>query len=201
MILVSCDNFKEKAVLNKSFSQDFKKFETKNKLEVIDLDSVVNFSELRKKMGEITCKNKVPGLKFEFAGTLYHITAYADCPTSREISCYFRRNLLTIINDSLIIEYGKKKKKASIEYLKAELRNIIEKPYNFQYNEDKVKPALIHLFIEDKYPISTIKKVLKEIVAQFDNINSGNKPDFFKYNILFEKYDITNVPPPPPPPK
>ncbi len=201
MILYSCSNFKEKKVLNELFSQDFKSFQTENKLEVIDLDSFSSFSKLRKKIGEITCKNKASGLKFEFAGTLYHITALADCPTSGEISCYFRRNLLTIINDSLIIEYGKKNKKASIVYLKTELENIIKKPYNFQHNEDKVKPALIYVFIEDKYPISTTKKVLKEIAEQFENINSGNKPDFFRYNILFESYDITNIPPPPPPPK
>ena len=201
VILYSCNDFTEKKVLNELFSQDFEKFKAENKLEAIDLDSVGNFSELRKKMGKITCKEKVSGLKFEFTGTLYHITAYADCPTSSVISCYFRRNLLTIINDSLVIEYGKENKKAPIEYLKAELENIIKKPYNFQYNEDKVKPALIRIFIEDKYPISTTKKVLKEIAEQFKNINSGNKPDFFKYNILFESYDITSIPLPPPPPK
>ncbi|MDX1279370.1 hypothetical protein, partial [Oceanihabitans sediminis] len=63
-----------------------------------------------------------------------------------------------------------------------------------------LKPALIHFYVEDKYPISTIIIVLKEIAEQFSVLNSKNDSDFFKYNILFEGYDISSIPPPPPPP-
>ena len=199
LILSSCSNLEEKKPLNELFSQDYEKFQSQNEIGIVDLDSVTNFSELRKKMGELTCEGKISGLSFELYETRYHITGFSDCPTSGEIGCYFRRNFLSIRNDSLIIGYGKDKEKKPISYLKTELNNIMAKPYNFQYNENKVKPALIHFYVEDKYPISTTKTVLKEIAEQFSTINSKNNSDFFKYNILFEGFDITSIPPPPPP--
>lgn len=184
------------------FSQDFKKFQIDNKIGIIDLDSVSNFSELRKKMGELTCEGKVSGLRFGLNDTIYHLTGFADCPTSGKIRCYFRRNLLFIINDSLVLEFGKNKKKEPIEYLKKELNEIMSKEYAFQYKENKLKPALIHFYVEDKYPISTTKRVLKKIFKQFERINSKNSPDYFKYHILFKENDITRIKiPPPPPPK
>ena len=69
-----------------------------------------------------------------------------------------------------------------------------------QYNENKVKSSLIHFYVEDKYPISTTKTVLKEIAEQFSVLNTKNDSDFFTFNILFEGYDISSIPPPPPPP-
>ncbi|AXT62277.1 hypothetical protein D1816_18545 [Aquimarina sp. AD10] len=195
LFLCSCDNNPK----SKLFSQNFEKSKAKNELEVISLDSVMSFSELREMMGKIACKRKVSGLKFEDNDTIYHILGFSSCPTSSEIACYFRRNLLTIKNDSLIIGRGKEKNKKPIKYLKTELENIISKPYNFQHNKDKLKPALIYLYIEDKHTISITKKVLKEIAKQFQNINPVHKPDFFNYTILFKGFDITNVPPPPPP--
>lgn len=180
------------------YSQDFKKLRVDNEIGIVDLDSVSNFSELRKKMGQLTCEGKFPGLRFKSNDTIYHLTGSADCPTSAEISCYFRRNLLFIRNDSLVIKFGKNKKKEPIGYLKTELNEIVSKPYNFQRNENKLKPALIHFYVDDKYPISTTKRALKEIVKQFTEINTKNSSDYFKYNILFEGYDISNIPPPPP---
>ena len=200
LIFSSCSNLEEKKPLNSIFSKDYEKFQTENEIGIVDLDSVTNFSELRKKMVKLTCEGKVSGLKFELNETRYHITGFSDCPTSGEIGCYFRRNLISITNDSLIIGYGKDKIKKPINYLKTELNNIMSKSYNFRSNENKVKPALIHFYVEDKYPISTTKAVLKEIAEQFLVINSKNESDFFKYNILFEGYDITSIPPPPPPP-
>ena len=201
LILGSCSNLEEKKTLNELFSQDFKKFQIDNEIGIVNLDSVSNFSELRKKMSELTCQGKVSGLMFESTDTRYFITGFSDCPTSGEIGCYFRRNFLRIRNDSLILGYGKEKEIKPISYLKTELNNIIAKPHNFKYNENKVKPALIHFYVEDKYPISKAKTVLKEIVEQFSALNSKNDSDFFKYNILFEGYDISSIPPPPPPPK
>ncbi|WP_036153808.1 hypothetical protein [Maribacter forsetii] len=199
LILSSCSNFEEKKPLNDLFSQDYIRFQSENEIGIIDLDSTTNFLDLREKMGELTCLGKVSGLKFELNETRYHITGFSDCPTSGETGCYFRRNHLTIRNDSLIIGYGKEKEKKPINYLKTELNNIIEKPHNFKYNENKVKPALIHFYVEDNYPISTTINVLKEIAEQFSALNSKNDSDFFEYNILFVGYDISSIPPPPPP--
>jgi hypothetical protein len=200
LIISSCSYLDEKKTLNELYSQDFKKSQVDNEIRIVDLDSVKNFSELRKKMGELTCEGKVSGLRFELNDTRYHVTGFSDCPTSGEIGCYFRRNFLTIRNDSLILGHGKEKEKKPISYLKTELNNIMAKPHNFKYNENKVKPALIHFYVEDKYQISKTKTVLKEIAEQFSALNSQNDSEFFKYNILFEGYDISNIPPPPPPP-
>jgi transcriptional antiterminator Rof (Rho-off) len=201
LTLSSCSNLDEKKTLNELYSQDFLKFQSENDIEIINLDSITNFSKLKTQMGQITCEGKVSGLRFEFRDTIYNITGFSDCPSSGEIGCYFRRNVISIRNDSLIIGYGKDQNEKPISYLKTELNNIMAKAYNFQYNENKVKPALIYFYVEDKYPISTTKRVLKEIAEQFSTINSKNGTDYFKYNILFESFDITKIPPPPPPPK
>ncbi len=201
LILSSCSNLDEKKPLYELYSQDFNKLRVDNEIGIIDLDSVSNFSELRKKMGQLTCEGKLPGLRFKSNDTIYHLTGYADCPTSGEISCYFRRNLLFVRNDSLVLKFGKNKKKEQIEYLKTELNEIMSKSYTFQRNENKLKPALIHFYVEDKYPISTTKRALKEIVKRFAEINTENSFDYFKYDILFEGYDLTSMRPPPPPPK
>ena len=201
LILGSCSNLDEKKPVYELYSQDFKKFQIDNEIGIVDLDSVSNFSELRKKMGELTCEGKVSGLRFKSNDTIYHLTGFTDCPTSGEISCYFRRNLLFVRNDSLVLKFGKNKKKEPIGYLKTELNEIMSKKYTFQRNENKLKPALIHFYVDDKYPISTTKRALKEIVKQFTEISTKNSSDYFKYNILFEGYDITSMLPPPPPPK
>ena len=184
--------------LNELYSQDFKEIQVDNTFGIVDLDSVMNFSELIDKMAALTCEGKVSGLKFELDETRYYITGFSDCPNPGETACYFRRNHLTIRNDSLILEYGKNKK--PIRYLKTELSNIMENPNNFKYNENKVNPALIHFYVEDTYPISTTKTVLKEIAEQFSAINTTHNSDFFPYKILFVGYDISRIPPPPPPP-
>ena len=196
----SCSNLDEKKTLTELLSEDFKNSQIDGKIGIINVDSISNFSELRKKMGELACEGKSSGLKFKSNDTIYYLTGYADCPTSGEIGCYFRRNFLTVRNDSLILGYGKEKEKKPISYLKTELNNIVAKPHSFIFNENKVKPALIHFYVEEKYPISTTKTVLKEIVKQFNAVNSNKDSDFFKYHILFEGFDISSIPPPPPPP-
>ena len=199
LLLYSCNTFKEKKVQNELYSQDFKKFKTQDELVLIDLDSIENFSELRKEMGKIACARKVSGIKFNFKKTNYHMTGFAYCPTNG-IGCYFGRNILIIKNDTLLTDFKNRKNNRTIENLKTELDSLISKPYNFQHDKNQLRPALIHLFIEDKYPISKTKKVLKEIAEQFESINSKNGPNYFQYHILFEDKTFFTVPPPPPPP-
>ncbi|MFL1897461.1 hypothetical protein ACJRPK_17300 [Aquimarina sp. 2-A2] len=193
--LSACSN-SENQIRSELFSSEFKRLKLENKLEVVNLDSVSNYDELVKKMSQIFCEDKVAGLQFQLNKITYHVTGYSGCPTDEVVSCFFRRNLLTIRNDSLIFRERKSK---PIEYLKTELKSIMSETYTYQYNENKLKPALFHLYVEDKYTIATTKKVLKEIIEQFDTISKANIPDFFKYDILFNDYDVSNIPPPPPP--
>ena len=210
LLLSSCSKLEEESPLNNFSSEEglplievrsqgFKEIQGYKQIDVIDLDSVSNFSELRKKMGAVTCKGKVSGLRFRSNDTLYYLTGFADCPASPGIGCYFRRNYLYVRNDSLVLDFGKTRKKEPIEYLKTELNEVMSKPYTFHHKEDKLMPALIYFHVEDKYPISTTKRALKEIVHRFEEIHAKNSPDYFKYHILFKGYDITNLPPPPPP--
>lgn len=199
---VSCEELEENSSLSHSkiYSADFKELEHEQNLEIINIDSIKNFAELRSEMGRLTCEKKVSGLKFTANQKEYYLTGFAGCPTSRETACYFRRNHIVIKNDSLVTDLFHKKKEP-IEYLGEELSNMTSHSYNFEFDEDKMRPALIHLYIDEAQPISTTKKVLKEIVEEFETINSGSPKNFFTYHILFESFDRTNIPPPPPPPQ
>ncbi|QCX39344.1 hypothetical protein FF125_13180 [Aureibaculum algae] len=196
LLLNSCDDFKEKSIKKEVFAQDYKKYYAKKELIILDLDTIKNFSELRREMEEIACDKKISGLKFKFNKINYHITGFAECPSSAG-GCYFYKNTLMIKNDSIGLDF---KNKVSIKNLKNEIDSIISKPYNFQHNKNILNPALIYLYIDDKYKISKTKEVLAEILEQFNNINTANSPDFFEYNIIFESDIFFTIPPPPPPP-
>ena len=200
LLLYSCNTFKEKKVQNELYSQDFKKFKTQNELVLIDLDSIKDYSQLRKEMGKITCNNKVSGLKVNTKTKVYFLTGFASCPTSGLISCYFGRNHIMIKNDSIIYSLSKMDESIPIENLKIELDSIKSKPYYFQYDKEVLKPALISLSMDNETPISTIKVVLGEIAEQFETIKNEKGPEYFQFHILFENMDFFSIKPPPPPP-
>jgi len=201
LLLNSCDKNEDNAFQNNLFSQDFQKLKVKEGFEIISIDSIDNFAELRKEMGELTCEGKISGLKFDYEGRDYHLTGISRCPKSGETGCYFRKNVFNIRNDSLVFGLGDKQYSKPIEYLKSELETIVATPYKYKSNEDKLKTALIHLYIKKEQPITTTKKVLKEIVEQFAKLNTVDNPEYFEYIILFESFDISSIPPPPPPKK
>jgi len=198
LVLISCNSFIKKKTNNELYSFAFKNFEIENKLELIDLDSIKTYSELIEEMERIDCSGKISGLKFKYEETNYNIVGYAYCPDIDDTACYFSPNIFTVKNDSLISRFKEIKNKP-IEYLKTKLDTIITKKYNFHYKQNKVKPAIIHFHLEDKYSISMVKKVLKEIAESFKKINRNKSPDFFEYDILFEGFSISDIPHPPPP--
>lgn len=200
LIFASCDKSNTNQNQIEIFTKDYRELKSKNILEVINIETIKNFSSLRKMMGNITCNGKASGLKFESNDTLYHTTGFSECPTSQEIGCYFRRNIITIKNDSIVIK-DEEKTKVGINHLTEVLNTIIDNPNNFQSNKNQIKPALIYLYIDDKYSIETTKTVLKEIVTQFQSINKFKGTDYFNFDILFQSYDISSLPPLPKPPK
>ena len=179
------------AFLEKVKSPDF---------EVISLDAIQNFGKLNDEMAKLSCKNKFIGLQFQYQDTIYGLMGYSSCPTIDVSSCYFQRNIILIKNDSLINFGGDWDIKVPIKNLGGEIKKITAVDYNFQYNGNILKPALIHLYIEDKYPISKTKEVLREITRQFKKLNSEMGTDYFRYTILFEGYSMMDIPTPPPPP-
>lgn len=200
LILYSCSNIEDGRTQVELYSNSFISSKTKNNIGMINLDTVESFSELRKAMGKLTCEKRISGLRFEINDSIYNLIGYSDCPISGEIGCHFTPNILNIRNDSLILGHGKEKYSKPISYLKQELNNIIESPYRYYFNEERLKPAVIYFYVDDKQPMSVTKKVLKEIVEEFLLINNSKSTSYFEYSILFIGYDITKLPPPPPPP-
>ncbi|WP_189361844.1 hypothetical protein [Algibacter mikhailovii] len=204
--LSNCDPYTEKEQsewdneTTELISNSFIENQNQSDFEIINLDSLKNFRELIKKMQKLSCEAKSIGLEFKQNDTIYKLTGWAACPSSNVTSCHFNRNTIYIKNDSLKNFSGNWDKMVHINHLDSEIKNITLKNHHFQYNKNILKPALIHLHIEDKFSISKTKEVLKEITRQFEKINA-ERPDFFRYNILFEGFSWLDIPPPPPPPE
>ncbi|WP_291865077.1 hypothetical protein [Maribacter sp.] len=164
----------------------------------IKIDSFKNFGELVKKMQELSCAKKSIGLNFNQNDTIFKLTGWADCPNSGINSCYFNRNTMVIKNDSVKNYSGDFDKLKHIKNLGNEISKISTINYHFQYNKNILRPAIIHLYIENSYPIAKTKEVLKQVVKEFKKVNYENEKNFFRYNIIFESYNLLNIPPPPP---
>ncbi|MEM9078877.1 MAG: hypothetical protein AAGC43_17685 [Bacteroidota bacterium] len=150
-------------------------------------------------MQNLSCQEKSIGIEFRQNDTAYKLTGWTECPTSGVISDYFNRNIIIIKNDSLKNLSGDRDKMVHISHLDVEIKTIIAKDYLYQYNKEILKPALIYLYIEDKFSISKTREVLREIMEQFKKINSQMGVDFFRYDILFGEFSMLDIPPPPPP--
>ena len=197
----SCESYQEQkeTEIQKIYSDRFEDLRNEENFKIINIDSCQNFKELTSKMGAFTCQEIISGLSFTYDDKEYFLTGFSECPTFNGVACYFRRNTIIIKNDSIITDLYNKEKVA-IENLNHEIDMIISKPHNFQYDKQILKPALIHLYVDKQEDISTTKRVLKEIIENFEKINSSNQKNFFEYNILFEEFDRSFLPPPPPPP-
>ena len=192
------DTEKTKAEL---FSNDFIENEIKSDFEIINLDPLQNFNGLLDKMEELSCLNKIIGLKFTLNDSIYYLTGFTGCPTNGGTACYFNNNTLIIKNDSIKNLSGDWDKMVAIHNLGKEIKKITTIDYHFQFNKEILKPALIHLYIENKYPITKTKEVLHEIVQEFEKINLEMGNDYFQYSIIFERFSMLDIPPPPPPPE
>ncbi|MGB5701000.1 hypothetical protein [Muriicola sp.] len=181
------------------YSADFKEDQKRPEFALVELDSLQNYGQLLRKMQQLSCDNKFTGIQFTDMDTLYGITGFTECPNDGIISCYLNRNIIKIKNDSLMNFGGDQDKLVHINTLEKELQKIIATTFRLQFDKNFINPALIHLFIEDKYPITLTKEVLKEIITQFEKINSEMGADYFTYSILFDGISYMDIPPPTPP--
>lgn len=198
-LLSSCESYDDPDQ-QKLYSPGFEKMAGREDLVMIDLDSMSSFAELRDKMGRLTCQRTPSAITFEYQNKKYFLTGYADCPTTHEVACYFRKNFINIKNDSVVTDLFNDNR-LPIEELESELISLTTFPSNFKLQEDIMKPALITLYIDEAENISTTRKVLSEIVKSFQKINTEEQPGFFEYAVLFSFYDPTRIPPPPPLPE
>ncbi|WP_222983180.1 hypothetical protein [Flagellimonas meishanensis] len=68
------------------------------------------------------------------------------------------------------------------------------------YGQAVLKQVLVHLFIEDKYPMLKTKETLAYIEKQFTKANAEMGEGYYRYTILFETTSVLDLLPPPPPP-
>lgn len=206
-ILTGCDQLSEidpgqttsPATTTTFYSADFKEDQKRPEFALVELDSLQNYGQLLRKMQQLSCDNKFTGIQFTDMDTLYGAMGFTECPNDGIFGCHFNRNIFIVKNDSLKNIGFNGHDKMHISKLKQEIKKISSSKYRFQYNKTILEPALIHLFIEDKYPITLTKEVLKEIITQFEKINSEMGADYFTYTILFEGISFMDIPPPPPP--
>ena len=206
LLFISCDwdpDFKEYSEADHLpilYSYGFLEQKMQSNFEVIHLDNHRNYREFLAEMRRISCENAKAGIEFTYQDTLYGLTGYTVCPSSGIIGCYFNRNIIKVKNDSLLNFAGDWEKLVHIEQFETEINRVMEVRKTFYHGYEKINPALIYIYVEDKYPIEMTKQILKEITLQFEKVNREKGPEYFKYHIIFEGYDMFDIPPPPPPP-
>ncbi|NER09821.1 hypothetical protein [Muriicola jejuensis] len=181
------------------YTRDFEEQRWRADFEVVDLDPKKDYPDFLGEMFRLSCENKRAGIQFSLRDTIYNLTGFAECPNDGIISCRFNRNIFIIRNDSLKNLGFNENGKVHFRELNKEIQKIASSPYRFLYDREILGPALIHFYIEDQYPIELTKEILREIIVQFEEVNSEMGSDFFKYHILFEGYSMMDIPPPPPP--
>lgn len=200
LINISCkESYKDKNIIE-FYTSDFTENDSLKNLQIISIDTLNNFSEVKAEIENAVCDNKLSGLQFRLGKVNYNITATSYCPNDRETVCFFNVNSIFIKNDSIITDFQNVNRNKVIKDLKIEIDSIISKDYNFRYKKDKLKPAAIHFYADENFSIGNIKRVLKEIVEQFEAINKVKGVNYFEYYIIFESSIFYKKPPPPPPP-
>ncbi len=181
------------------YRKEFLESKMKNNFEVLDLESFGNFEELLVVMETLSCEDKSIGLQFEFENASYHAIGFTECPTSGEIACYFNQNMVFVKNDS-IRHLGFESETKHISELKTEIITFNDYSEYHRLNGSKrLKPVLVLLNVENKFPISKTKEVIKEIVRQFEDVNKELGTEKYRYYLSFERYSNFDFIPPPPP--
>ena len=205
ILLFSCEQLSNQENIDNALpevsSYQFLEFKKESNFKTIAIDTLQNFGAVIKNMERLSCEGKYFGLSFTENDTIFNLTGYSGCPDVTSISCYFNVNRIYIKNDSLQGYFGAIDNMISIQHLGEELEQISNNELSFRWDRNVLKPAMIHLFIDDKFGIEKTKTVLKEITREFNKINSVHGAEnYFPYFIHFESYSWLDIPAPPPPP-
>jgi hypothetical protein len=197
LTIYSCNNSTSKTLEDEDiekefFSNEFKRSIGEKNLEIINIDSISDFSNLRKEIGELTCKEKIPGLTFSLNNKRYNLIGYGKCDSTGEIKCKNASSLVYIQNDSIITDLIKNER-IHISQLQNILLDIESDNYKYKITDNSQIPILINLDIDDEKPISVTKIVLKEIGENFDDFSADRTLNLNSYNIFFSEYVIGNI--------
>lgn len=197
LTIFSCNESMKKTLKNKEskkefYSGEFKKKIGKEEFEFINLDSISNFSDLITEISNLNCNDKIAGLTFSFDNHQYNLIGYSECKSTGKTSCPITSSLIYVKNDSIITDLMTNQR-IHISQLETILSKIESNNYKYIITNNNQIPIRINLDIDDKYSILSIKKILKEIITKFDQLDSDYISESLSYNILFGKYQIIST--------
>src|SRR5690606_137661 len=146
-------------------------FENNSNLTKIDLDSIKNYGELIKIADRIACNGKTPVLKFNFNNTDFNFLVFKMCSESNVIADYSGRNVISIENNTVIINDQIEK---PLESLKSILRNHILNPENQADYSQNIEKALIFYYQDSMLGKEEIKEQLIKVATEFNELNRKN---------------------------
>ncbi|PKD15770.1 hypothetical protein APR41_10755 [Salegentibacter salinarum] len=193
IFLCSCNKPKQKTTDNTPisdyYSSDYIAFQGKDNFEVINIDSLSNFSDLSITIDEMNCDNKIPGLTFSLDKSQYNFVGCSDCKKAKLKSCKGASSFIFIENDSIIRDLATKKK-IHISDLHKVLNEINNGEYKYRTGKSSDFPIILNLNVDNKLPISMTKNVLSIIIGEFEQIHQSYKILKYNYEIHFEPYEV-----------
>ncbi|MEM0518682.1 MULTISPECIES: hypothetical protein [Aequorivita] len=168
-------------------------FKSDSSLIKIYLDSIENYGELTKIADKIACDVKEPLLRFGNEKTDFNLIIYKECSESNDIVDFSGRNVISIENETIIINDEIEK---PFDSLKSVLENHILNPKKvFDYSTD-IEKALIMYYQNSSYSSKDIKKQLIQIVTEFNNLNTKHS-DSLPLKIKLNEYPYIRIEKPP----
>ncbi len=173
-------------------------FENDSILTIVDLESIKNYGELIHIADKIACNGKLPVLQFNSNKAHFKLLVFKMCSESNIIADYSRKNVISIENNTIIINDQIEK---PLDSLKTVLENHIlntGKQSNYSQNIEK---ALIFYYQDSLFGKEAIKKQFLKIATEFNELNRKNG-DSLPLRIKLSDYayirvDMPNPPPPP----
>jgi hypothetical protein len=172
-LFLNCETKKEKSEIEKTvfYYPRISSFESNPLLTKISLDSIKNFGELTKLSDRIACNGKIPVLKFSDEKSEFNLILFKMCSKSLVIADYSGTNVISIENNSIIINDQIEKPFDSLKtILKKHILNQ-EKESDYSINIEK---ALIFYYQDSLFKTQEIKKQLIKISTEFNKLNSEN---------------------------
>ena len=174
-------------------------FENDSILTNIDLDSIENYGELIKIADGIACNGKIPVLRFNSNKTDFNLLVFKMCSESNIIADYSGKNVISIENNTVIINDQIEK---PIDSLKSILRNHILNPEKQSDYSQNIEKALIFYYQDNLFEKEEIKKQLVKIATEFNELNRENGGSLpLKIKLTDYPYIRIDMPIPPPPPE
>lgn len=194
-LIINCEIKEVKTKIDKSifYYPRFSNFQNDSLLVDIYLDSINNYGELIEIANQISCDLKNPVIKFNNDKSEFNLIAWKYCSESNDIVCYSERNVISIENDSIIINYDITQ---SIDSLKNILENHILNPKKLDDYSQNVDKSIIQFYQDDSFDNKRIKEQLITLVSEFNTLNAKNG-DSLPLNFFLMDYPYIRVKPPP----